>query len=316
MLAAPLPAPHSTVTRVLTPRPSITAMLITRSTLISGRLDHRHHAAKHPTGVAIHPCSQAHTVASEARVAMGQAMRSTAEGSQLWRRWRRRVLHVEGRWEDGGVTPRTRSGAASVSSHVPACLLSKRGLSADIALSLARISLALARLPDLNLLIIGARVEGLARLVDGDGAHKGCVAKECRARVGLEIPNLELRVGAAGVEGRVPDGEASDDALVSDEHVRLLHRVEVPHPYLVVEAAAVDGVVGHGEGVDLRARGECEDALHVLEIPYLDGVVLGGGGEHILLRGEGADPRGVRLERLCLRDQFEVPHLDRLVVGA
>ena len=38
---------------------------------------------------------------------------------------------------------------------------------------------------------------------------------------------------------------------------------------LVVEAAAVDGIVGHGEGVDLRSRGEGEDALHRLQIPQL-----------------------------------------------
>ena len=48
-----------------------------------------------------------------------------------------------------------------------------------------------------------------------------------------------------------------------------------------VLAAAVDGVVRHGEAVDLRARVEGEDELHQLEVPHLDRDVLGGGGEDV-----------------------------------
>ena len=53
---------------------------------------------------------------------------------------------------------------------------------------------------------------------------------------------------------------------------------------LAVLAAAVDGVVRHGEAVDLRARVEGEDELHQLEVPHLDRHVLGGGGEDVLVR--------------------------------
>ena len=77
------------------------------------------------------------------------------------------------------------------------------------------------------------------------------------------------------------DVQAAHDALVPDEHVRLLHRVEIPHADLAVLAAAVDGVVRHGEAVDLRARVEGEDELHQLEVPHLDRDVLGGGGEDV-----------------------------------
>ena len=48
----------------------------------------------------------------------------------------------------------------------------------------------------------------------------------------------------------------------------------------------------------------------------LDGVVLAGGAEDVLLSGEGADPRAVRVERLRLRDELEVPDFDGTVIGA
>ena len=78
---------------------------------------------------------------------------------------------------------------------------------------------------------------------------------------------------------------------------------------LAVLAAAVDGVVRHGEAVDLRARVEGEDELHQLEVPHLDRHVLGGGGEDVLVRDEGADPRRVRLEGGGVGVGVEVPHL-------
>ena len=38
---------------------------------------------------------------------------------------------------------------------------------------------------------------------------------------------------------------------------------------LVVEATAVNSVIGHGKRVDLRTRRKREDALHRLEVPHL-----------------------------------------------
>ena len=126
---------------------------------------------------------------------------------------------------------------------------------------------------------------------------------------GERAAQVDLAVGAAGEEGVAVDVQAAHDALVPDEHVRLLHRVEVPHADLAVLAAAVDGVVRHGEAVDLRARVEGEDELHQLEVPHLDRHVLGGGGEDVLVRDERADPRRVRLEGGGVGVRVEVPHL-------
>ena len=54
-------------------------------------------------------------------------------------------------------------------------------------------------------LVVGARIERLAGLVHGDGSHEGRVPEEGGARVGLEVPHLELRVGATRVQRRVTD---------------------------------------------------------------------------------------------------------------
>ena len=42
---------------------------------------------------------------------------------------------------------------------------------------------------------------------------------------------------------------------MADEHVRLLHGVEVPHTDLAVLASSIDGVVSHREAIDLLRVG-------------------------------------------------------------
>ena len=60
------------------------------------------------------------------------------------------------------------------------------------------------------------------------------MAKKSSAIVRFQIPYLHLAIGTTRIQSLVANEETTDDTFMADQHVRLLHGIQIPHTDLVV----------------------------------------------------------------------------------